>query len=175
MNLLNRINNEHIERLNSIQLAELLKLLLKFEAMKCEIPLSASFVPLNITVADEGEDGRLSWNELDNLLWFKKSNFIKAPLSVFQSKASEMPPEKCKLEVTEALRKTKRKGKNYNKCKSIKPAVKSTIDNKGSYTLFVNKSYTNSAIEHRFSKMREAFKDVGYRKYNNLYIIFLVA
>jgi hypothetical protein len=52
---------EQIEALDSTQLVQLMHLLLLAECRLAQIPLRAAHVPLQITVSDGGEDGRVEW------------------------------------------------------------------------------------------------------------------
>ncbi|HEX2787561.1 MAG TPA: hypothetical protein VHP32_06610 [Ignavibacteria bacterium] len=162
------ITFKHIEGLNPFQFVSLLKLLLKLEAIKSEIPLSAVTVPLNLTVADGGEDARIEWEETDKNEWYKNSNYINSPLTIFQSKASPMSPEQCKLEVSDKISKINVNGKVYNLTTTIKKRIKDVIDKDGSYILFINKNYTKNAIQKRIEKVKEAFKDVDFKNYNDI-------
>ena len=51
-----------IKQLDSLQLVQLMKRLLLAECRLVDIPLRAATIPLQITVADGGEDGRVDWN-----------------------------------------------------------------------------------------------------------------
>lgn len=55
------VQSEHIVQLSDIQLTSLLKRLLLLETNAHGIYRNAVDVALNITVADGGEDGRVTW------------------------------------------------------------------------------------------------------------------
>lgn len=158
------VTYKNIERLDSLQMVKLLKLLIKLEALKCGIPLRSATVPLNINTSDDGEDARIEWKELDGNNWWSKSDYIKAPLVIFQSKATDMNIEACKLEVSAEIKHTKRNSKKYNLTKKLKKSVEDVINNGGSYILFVNRSYT-TGIKKRIDKIKEAFKDIKNKNY----------
>jgi hypothetical protein len=52
-----------IELLDSKQLVQLLGRLLHAEAQNAGVPLSGISVPIQITIADDGEDGRIVWQD----------------------------------------------------------------------------------------------------------------
>ena len=52
---------DYISSLDSISLVRLMKRLLLAESRLSGIPLRGAAVPLQITVADGGEDGRIEW------------------------------------------------------------------------------------------------------------------
>lgn len=61
MNAINDVTPDQITALKDIQAARLLLKLLTLEAERNHQPLSGVSVPLNITVADGGEDARVEW------------------------------------------------------------------------------------------------------------------
>lgn len=54
---------DQIDALDSKQLVHLMKLLLLAECRVAQIPLRAAHVPLQITISDGGEDGRVEWSD----------------------------------------------------------------------------------------------------------------
>lgn len=103
MHSINEVTIEQIERLNDIQLSQLLHKLLYSEALKLGLENYDIIVPLKINVADGGEDGRIEWTENKGNNWFKKSP------SLFQNKATIMGPQKCYNEIIEPKSKTQKK------------------------------------------------------------------
>ena len=57
-----KVTPDQIGRLDSPNLVELLRRLLSAEAREAGIPLAGVNVPLQITVPDGGEDGRILWD-----------------------------------------------------------------------------------------------------------------
>ena len=82
-----KVESEDINRLNDIQLTQLLKELLHAEAYKFGIAQRAVEVALNIRVGDGGEDGRISWVDGPD-----QTEFCPNRLTMFQNKATEMGP-----------------------------------------------------------------------------------
>lgn len=57
------VDAEQISQLDSVTLVQLMKRLLLAECRLVDIPLRAAVVPLQISVPDGGEDGRVEWND----------------------------------------------------------------------------------------------------------------
>jgi hypothetical protein len=76
---------EQIEALDSKQLVQLMHLLLLAECRLAQIPLRAAHVPLQITVSDSGEDGRVEWTG-----GAESTPYYPSRYCVFQSKAQNL-------------------------------------------------------------------------------------
>ena len=85
---------DQIKRLNSLTLVQLMKRLILAECRLADIPLRAAAVPLQITVADGGEDGRIEWTG-----GVDETDFFPARFCVFQSKAQNMTEALVKAEI----------------------------------------------------------------------------
>lgn len=85
---------EQITRLSSQKLVQLMKRLLLAECQLINIPLRAAIVPLQVTVSDGGEDGRVEWKGGADVTDYFPSRFC-----VFQSKAQNLTPAKITAEV----------------------------------------------------------------------------
>ena len=118
MNRLNQVLFSDIQRLDAITLTELLLLLLKLEAERYGLRRSTVAVSLNIESSDGGEDGRVKWEGGP-----ERTAWIPNRFTVFQCKATDMPPAKCGSEVCK------------KDSKELKPRVKEVWDAKGSYVL----------------------------------------
>lgn len=146
MHSINEATIEQIERLNDIQLSQLLHKLLYSEALKLGLENYDIIVPLKINVADGGEDGRIEWTENKSNNWLKKSP------SLFQNKATIMGPQKCYDEIIEPKSKTQKKLK-------LKSQISDLIKKKGCYTLFTNISLNPSQISKRIQSFNQAITD----------------
>jgi len=93
-----RVTDEDIQRLNDRDLTELLRLLLHLEAKKYGLSTANVSVPLSIDVPDGGEDGAVEWDPAI----VARTDWLPKPVTCFQVKATNMPPEKCKEEIFEA-------------------------------------------------------------------------
>ena len=90
-----------IKQLDGLQLVQLMKhFLLLAECRLLDIPLRAATVPLQVTVADGGEDGRVDWSG-----GVDSTGFFPARLCIFQSKAQNLTETSISGEV---LKKSKR-------------------------------------------------------------------
>lgn len=152
------VNNKHIENLNDLQLTKILSKLMYIEADRNNIDKSTVNCSLKITVADGGEDGSIKWeNGPDSTDWFK------CRYNLFQCKATEMGPQKCKEEILE-------RDKNGNV--KIKKMVEKVFEENGCYILFYNKSLNEKNISARIRKFREALEEAqkSYYETASIYV-----
>lgn len=150
MTTINHITYKEILRISPQQFAELLLRLLRVEAYSHSIPLSRISVPLNITVADGGEDGSIKWDDGRNGVGWLLSNDI-----CFQVKATEMSPSDCKNEII--INAGTKKKPDFK----LKSEVKSCFERSGMYLLFVRQSLTASKITARINAFRKAVEEAG--------------
>ncbi|TFD99414.1 hypothetical protein [Jeotgalibacillus salarius] len=133
-----QVTSEDITKLKDFELTKLLSTLLYNEAEKYGIVKSSVSVALNITVGDGGEDGSIKWeNNIESTDWLPNR------YTLFQVKATDMPPSTCKQEVL---------GPNG----SLKDRVEDVIISQGSYILFHNKELNQKQILHRIEAIKEA-------------------
>ena len=112
----------HIAQLDSLQLTQLMKRLLLAECRLVDIPLRATTVPLQITVADGGEDGRVDWSG-----GMDSTDFFPTRFCVFQSKAQNLTETSIAAEV---LKKPKKGPAKLN------AAVSEALSRQGAYIVF---------------------------------------
>lgn len=142
------IESSDINRLNAIQLTQLLKKLLHAEAYKFGIAQHSVEVALNITVGDGGEDGRISWNGgVDH------TDYIPNRLTMFQNKATDMNPSKYASEIMT-------KGSKSNPSK-LKPKVEEILDSLGSYIIFTTQELNSLDKETRIAAVRNQLSTQG--------------
>ena len=79
------IDPSQIEALGSLQLVQLLKRLLHAEAQAAGVALGNINVPLQITIADGGEDGRIGWKDGVDF-----TDYLPGRNNFFQCKASNL-------------------------------------------------------------------------------------
>lgn len=89
-----KVESGDINKLNDIQLTQLLKELLHAETFRFGIAQRAVEVALNIITGDGGEDGRVSWEQGP-----ESTDYIPNRLSLFQNKATDMGPAAYAKEV----------------------------------------------------------------------------
>ena len=79
------VDPKQVEGLEAQDLVLLLRRLLHAEAQAAGVPLSAISVPLQITVPDGGEDGRIVWTGGRD-----STDYLPGRINFFQCKASKM-------------------------------------------------------------------------------------
>jgi len=136
------VEPKRIEQLEPGQLVRLLKQLLYLEAEHHGIPRSAPSVPIQISVPDGGEDGRIQWEDGP-----EKTDFIPQRFTIFQCKAQKMSPAQCANEVAPR--------------NALKPQVKEVLDAGGAYIQFCHRPYNANQIKSRVKKVREALEATG--------------
>jgi hypothetical protein len=103
-------------------------------------------VPLQITVPDGGEDGRVEWTG-----GIDATNFLPSRLTIFQSKAQNLTESTIKKEIL---------GKTTGKREKAKPklnrAVSDALSHHGSYIVFCSHPFTGQKIQ----KLRRAIESV---------------
>jgi hypothetical protein len=139
------VDAEQISRLDSITLVQLMKRLVLAECQLVGIPLRAAVVPLQITVPDGGEDGRVEWSGGTD-----STNYLPARFNIFQSKAQNLTEGAVKAEVFAKSQ----KGKHDKVNPTLNDAVSETLSRGGSYVIFCSHPFTGKKI----SKLRKAIE-----------------
>jgi hypothetical protein len=121
-----------IAQLDSLQLVQLMKRLILAECRLVNIPLRAARAPLQITVADGGEDGRVEWTG-----GVDATDFFPSRFCVFQSKAQNLTET---LIAEEVLKKQKKKSAKLN------VAVSEVLLRRGSYVVFCSRPFGGQKI-----------------------------
>jgi len=115
------VGPEQVVSLDSGILVRLMKRLMQAECRLLEIPLRSTLAPLQITVPDGGEDGRVEWRGGTD-----QTDFFPARFCILQAKAQNLTDVSVTSEVL------KRKGR-----KSIlSDALKEVLANQGAYIIF---------------------------------------
>ena len=122
-----------IEQLDSLQLVQLMKRLLLAECRLVDIPLRAATIPLQITVADGGEDGRVDWSG-----GVDSTGFFPARFCIFQSKAQNLTETSISGEV---LKKPKKGPAKLN------AAVSEALSRRGAYIIFCSYPFGGQKIK----------------------------
>lgn len=131
-------DEDQIARLDSLQLVQLMKRLLLAECHMVDIPLRAAAVPLQITVPDGGEDGRVDWTGGAD-----STDFFPGRFSVFQSKAQNLTET---LITAEVLKKPKKGPAQLN------AGVSEALSRHGCYIVFCSHKFGGQKIK----KLRNA-------------------
>lgn len=144
------VEPSQIKNLNSTELVELLRKLLYVEAQDAGISLRGVSVPLQITVADGGEDARVSW-EGGN----ESTDHLPSRFCIFQSKATDPGPTGWKKEVWT------KPSQKANAKRELNDAVKETIAKNGSYIGFTSAALVGSKYDDRIVAIKQGIKDAG--------------
>lgn len=138
------VTDKEIIRLTDYQLTSLLSKLLHLEVAAAGIPASSVSVSMQINVADGGEDGLVNWQGGP-----ERTDWIPNRLTLFQCKATDMPPAECKKEVC------------IKHSTQLKSRVEDVLDNGGSYVLFYNRGCNPKRQAPRLKSFREAIAAAG--------------
>jgi hypothetical protein len=138
---------DQIKRLNSLTLVQLMKRLMLAECRLADIPLRAAAVPLQITVADGGEDGRIEWTG-----GVDETDYFPARFCVFQSKAQNL---------TEALVKAEILKKQESGPPKLNEAILEVLSRRGAYVIFCSQAFGGQKINRLRKALMEAIREGG--------------
>lgn len=143
-----KIESSDINRLNDIQLTQLLNELLQSEAYKFGIAQRSVEVALNIRVGDGGEDGRISWVDGP-----EQTDYLPNRLTMFQNKATDMGAAEYAKEIMTA-------GGRDNPS-VLKPKVEEVLDQEGAYIVFTTQELNTQQKSKRIFAVREKLREQG--------------
>ncbi|MCK5216544.1 MAG: hypothetical protein KAJ93_02085 [Methanosarcinales archaeon] len=143
------ITPDDINKLDEIQLTQLLLRLLRMEAQKFEIPKSCISGSLEIKASDGGEDAHIRWYDGP-----EKTEWIPNCDTLFQCKAEDIGPKRSKDEILSEG--------------ELKPRVKEVLDNSGSYVLFFTQKCNQKMKGDREKKIREGIQSTGVTYYETV-------
>lgn len=138
-----KVESGDINKLNDIQLTQLLKELLHAEAFRSGIAQRAVEVALNIITGDGGEDGRISWEQGPD-----STDYIPNRLSLFQNKATDMGPAAYAKEVLTSTG-------------LVKPIVDQVLTAGGSYIVFTTQELNSKQKQARIKQVRASLVVAG--------------
>jgi hypothetical protein len=137
------VTPEDIQKLDDGQLRNALRLLIESEANQHRIPLSAIHLGGNQNAKDGGVDARVEWvDQSERTNWFPKR------LTIFQSKAEDMPPSDLRDELAPNG--------------SPRPIFEELANKDGAYIVFSTNNCTNSMHNGRIAAMRDAIATVPH-------------
>lgn len=145
MSLIFDSDPSQISRLDSLQLVQLMKRLLFAECRLVDIPLRAATVPLQLTVADGGEDGRVEWTG-----GVDETNYFPARFCVFQSKAQNLTKTTIAAEILKKPKKGRAK---------LNPAISEAIARRGAYVIFCSHAFGGQKITNLKSAIESAIRE----------------
>jgi hypothetical protein len=152
---------QQIEALDSKELVRLMKLLLLAESRLAGIPLRASHVPFQITVADGGEDGRVEWSG-----GAESTPYFPTRFCIFPAKSTNLTEASVRSEILKkAPARSTKKARKTAKARRIKSGKKSrggnvvlsegiteVLGKRGSYTILT----ATALVGNKREKLRKA-------------------
>ncbi|MGO7367642.1 hypothetical protein ACC719_11630 [Rhizobium ruizarguesonis] len=139
-----------IEALDSKELVLLLGRLLHAEALNAGVELGGISVPLQITVPDGGEDGRITWQG-----GAEHTEYLPVRTNFFQCKASKIGRTGWKKECW--VKSTQRKGR----VRTITPALGAALGIGASYIGFTTEALTGPKRDDYIAGIREGIMEAG--------------
>lgn len=136
-----------IKSLDSTQLVNLLRMLLFSESRLLGIPLRAVDIPLQITVPDGGEDGRIQWQSE-----VKETGFLPSKVCIFQVKVRG---KFGKPEIRRELLKTDKGPKTLN------DAIMEVVDFDAHYIIFCSLPFVSSKIKLLKNSVCDLIREFG--------------
>ena len=137
------VTGEHIKVLTERTLPELLRRLLSSEAQAHGLPEHGIHVASGITVADGGEDGRISWMDGPD-----GTPFLPSRNCQFQLKSGRIHPAEADKDV-------------LTRSKAVKDVVRSVLRAGGHYIMLCSHPYVQKDIETREERIRQAIRGAG--------------
>ncbi len=139
-----------ITGLSSKSLVQLMRRLFLAECQLVDIPLRAAAVPLQITVPDGGEDGRVEWSG-----GVERTNYLPARFNIFQSKAQNLSESQIRAEMFS------KKHRSPGEPPTLNAAVADALAHTGSYVVFCSHSFTGQKISRLRKAIENAIRDAG--------------
>lgn len=144
------VQPSQIINLNSLMFVELLRKLIHSEASKSGIALRSVSVPLQITIADGGEDARVAWEG-----GHEKTDYFPCRFSIFQSKATDPQPAGWKKEVW-----TKSSQKD-GAPRVLNDAMSKALAEEGAYIGFTSKPIVGNKYDRRIKAIKDGVIEAG--------------
>lgn len=145
--MLFEVKPEKIQILDSLMLVKLMKRLMHAECKQTGIPLSSAKVPLQITVPDGGEDGRVHW-----VGGSSQTDFFPDRFCIFQSKAQKLTASDVKNEIYKS---------EGNPESGLNAAILDVLQHQGAYIIFCSHPFTGQKIEDLCSTIKDTILALG--------------
>jgi len=142
-------NASQIERLDQSQLVDLLRRLIQAELNKNSIPLRSGTAPAQITIADGGDDARVSWLGGPN-----ETDWLPSRFTIFQSKKGTTSPVGLKAE-------TQTKSSQGTDAPILSEALEEAISQSGAYVIVTSTPVVGTKLDRRIKAIREGVSDTG--------------
>jgi hypothetical protein len=143
------VNANQIARIDQSQLVDILRRLIQAELNKNSIPLRSGTAPAQITIADGGDDARVSWSGGPN-----ETDWLPSRFTVFQSKKGATSPAGLKAE-------TQTKSTQGTNAPELNEALEEAISQSGSYVIVTPTPVVGTKLDHRINAIREGISDTG--------------
>lgn len=143
------ISANQIEQIDEDQLVSLLRRLIQAELNKNSIPLSSGTAPAQITIADGGDDARVSWSGGPN-----ETDWLPSRFTVFQSKKGTTSPAGLKVE-------TQTKSTQGTNAPKLNEALEKAISQSGAYVIVTPTPVVGTKADRRIESIREGISDTG--------------
>ena len=137
------VTGRNISAFTERDLPVLLRRLLVAEARANGLPADGVHVASNVTAADGGEDGRISWPD-----GVKRTDYLPSRLCQFQVKAGKIWPSAAANEV-------------LTRSGALKDMVRDALEQGGTYLMLCGHSYTQAQITKRRNGIIDAIKNAG--------------
>jgi hypothetical protein len=142
-------NASQIERLDQNQLVDLLRRLIYAELNKNSIPLRSGTAPAQITIADGGDDARVSWTGGPN-----QTSWLPSRFTIFQCKKGTTSPAGLKKE-------TQTKSTQGTKAPKLSEALEEAISRSGAYVVVTPTPVVGTKVDRRIKAIREGISDTS--------------
>lgn len=142
-------NAAQIERLDQNQLVDFLRRLIQAELNKNSIPLRSGTAPAQITIADGGDDARVSWSGGPN-----ETDWLPSRFTIFQSKKGAISPSGLKAE-------TQTKSTQGSNSPELNEALEELISQSGAYVIVTSTPVVGTKFDRRIKAIRDGISDTG--------------
>lgn len=133
---------DQITALDSTSLVKLLRRLVLSESRQLGIPLRGASVPLQITIADDGEDGRVEWDG-----GASSTPYFPARYTAFQAKAQNLSEGQVRGEVLK---------KQKNDLPRLNPTIAEVLSSGGAYVIFCRERMVTKKRKTLIMAIKEA-------------------
>ena len=137
------VTGRNVSALTERDLAVLLRRLLVAEARANGLPADGVHVASNVTTADGGEDGRISWPDGP-----ERTDYLPGRFCQFQLKAGQIGPSAAANEV-------------LTRSGALKDMVRDALEQGGTYLVLCGHSYTQAQVAKRRKRIIDAIKNAG--------------
>ncbi|EFO30639.1 conserved hypothetical protein [Roseibium sp. TrichSKD4] len=143
------VNSDQVKRLDEHQVVDLLRRLISAELNKNSIPLRSGTAPAQITIADGGDDARVSWSGGPN-----ETDWLPSGFTIFQCKKGVTSPAGLKAE-------TQTKPSQGSDEPKLSEALEEAISQSGGYVIVTPTPVVGTIVDRRVKAIQEGIIDTG--------------